>query len=52
MTQKTMEKAKKLFEIHMTAEEVKQITGLTEKEVAKLKNRKIRLETIKKKIQD
>ena len=37
MTQKSMEIAKKLFEIHMTAEEVKQITGLTEKEVAKLK---------------
>ena len=37
MTQKSMEIAKKLFEIHMTAEEVKQITGLTEKEMAKLK---------------
>ena len=37
MTQKSMEIAKKLFEIHMTVEEVKQITGLTEKEVAKLK---------------
>ena len=37
MTQKSIEIAKKLFEIHMTAEEVKQITGLTEKEMAKLK---------------
>ena len=37
MTQKSIEIAKKLFESHMTAEEVKQITGLTEKEMAKLK---------------
>ena len=37
MAQKSMEIAKKLFEIHMTADEVKKITGLTEKEIEKLK---------------
>ena len=47
MTQRSMEISKKLFEIHMTAEEEKQIIGSIEKEIAKLKKRKENIISVK-----